>query len=329
LARISRNFRLVGIQTNNKIMFKNDIKKEFGGIILNTGCSQKCLFCRGPKPRIRGMELRKQEIEIYRNILYFKKIGINKIEISGSDPIEYNKIIELIRYLKEEGFEFVQLSTHGTRLANPSFLNKLISSGLDKLRIPIYGSNTKIHDSVTQTPGSFQHLVKGFKLLRKKNNSIDIQMSCLIVDQNKNDLVNIADFVTNELSVEDFYFSIPCINEGDLSFYIPLKNLNPYVKKLYEYVLRTNDRIKFFEIPFCVFGKLDTKHINNTILPPNLGKYNQPPPPVRTSIPDIPSYRIKKKVTMCKKCKAFNYCDGFFVNDIERFGIGNLKPVIK
>jgi len=301
-------------------------KKDTGGIILTPGCNQDCIFCGGRKRRITRVELRIQEVKVYKNLQYLKKEGIRKIEISGSDPIEYDKITELIRYIKEEGFEFVQLSTHGTRLSNSSFLDKLISSGVDKLRIPIYGSNAKIHDSVTRTPGSFNRVVKGIKLLRQKSNNINIQISCLIVQQNKNDLLNIADFVIDELGVEDFYFSIPCLGGQDISFYIPLKDISPYVRKLYNYVLKINDKIKFLEIPFCVFGKFDTIHINNMVLPPNLGKYNQPPPPVRTSIPDLPSYRVKKKVSMCKNCIAFNYCDGFFVN-IDKFGTGNLKPI--
>jgi len=307
-------------------MNKNQ-KKDIGAIILNTGCSQYCVFCRGRKPKISEAELRIQELKVYKNIRYLKREGIKKIEISGSDPIEYNQIIELIRYIKKEGYEFIQLSTHGTKLSDSSFLDKLISSGVDKLRIPIYGSSAKIHDSITRTPGSFDRVVKGIKLLKKKSSDISIMMSCLIVRQNKNDLFNIVDFVTNELRVEDFYFSIPCSRGEDLSFYIPLKDIVPYARKLYKYILKINDKIKFLEIPFCVFGKFDTIHINNMILPPNLGKYNQPPPPVRTSIPDLPSYRVKKKVPMCKNCIAFNYCDGFFANNIDKFGTGNLEPL--
>lgn len=296
-----------------------------GGIILNPYCSLHCVFCGG-RQKATERELKEQEIRVYKNLQDFKKEGVKKISISGSDPIEYDKIIELIRYIKKEGFEFVNLSTHGTKLADSHFLNKLVSSGVDKLRIPIYGSNEKIHDSVTRTPGSFKQVTTGIKNLLKKRTNIKIQISCLIVQQNKNDLFKIVDFV-DKLGVKDFYFSIPCLEEKDISFYIPLKNLGPYIKKLYDYALKINDKIQFLEIPFCVFGKFNLKNINNNVLPPNLGKYNQPPPAVRTSIPNLPSYRLKKKVDICIKCRASNFCDGFFINDINRFGIGKIKPI--
>ena len=300
-------------------------KKTFGGIILNSGCNLSCIFCGG-HPKSNDLKIKEEEMAVYNNLLDFKKDGVKKISISGSDPIEYDKIIELVKYIKQEGFEFVQLSTHGTKLANSMFSNKLIKAGVDKFRIPLYGSNAKIHDSITKTNGSFDQIIKGIKNLLNKKNNIEIQISCLIVQQNKNDLLKIVDLI-NKLGIKDFYFSIPCLTEEDCSFYIPLKDLKTHIKKLYDYALKINPQTMFLEIPFCVFGVFNLKNINNTTQPPNLGKYNQPIEKYKTSIPDLPSYRAKKKTNMCNKCKAFNHCDGFFINDINKFGIGKLQPI--
>ena len=91
-----------------------------------------------------------------------------------------------------------------------------------------------------------------------------------------------------------------------------------------------NYKVSFTEIPYCVFGYIDRARINNTCLPPNLGKYSQPPKILKTPIKDIPSYRLKRKIEMCKNCKASPFCDGFFINDIDRlFGTGDLEPLSK
>ncbi len=144
--------------------------------------------------------------------------------------------------------------------------------------------------------------------------------------QNKNDLLNIVDFIDG-LGIKNFYFSIPCIIENEEKFYVPIKNIGPYLKKLYNHALKINNEVQFLEIPFCVFGEFNLKNINNKCYPPNLGKYNQPPEKFKTSTPDLPSYRVKKKVEICDNCKAFNHCDGFFVNDIDKFGIGKIKKI--
>ena len=41
----------------------------------------------------------------------------------------------------------------------------------------------------------------------------------------------------------------------------------------------------------------------------------------------LPASRLKKKAEICKKCKASSSCDGFFVNDIVKFGTGELKAI--
>ena len=307
-------------------------KKTTGGIILNAGCSLSCVFCGGGRKRTES-EMKEQALNAYRNLKDLKEKGYEKIAISGSDPIEYEYITELIKYIKEdEGFEWVQLSTHGTRLADSSFLKKMILSGVDELRMPIYGSTAKIHDSVTQKRGSFNKIITGIKNLLKRTNRINIQISCLIMKQNTNDLLNIVDFVDG-LGIKNFYFSIPCLvphlPQDYSSFYIPIKDLSPYLKKLYKYALKVNNKIFFLEIPFCAFGKFDSEHIRNISGPPDLGKYCQPPESYKTSIPSLPSYRVKKKVKMCERCKASSQCDGFFCNDIDRYGVGKLKPIIK
>ena len=219
----------------------------------------------------------------------------------------------------------MQLSTHGKKLAEESFLNELIASGVDKLRIPIYGPNAKIHESVTQTKGSFDATLKGIKRLLERKRNIQIQISSLIVHQNKKNLAGLVDLI-KELKINDFYFSIPCVLNDDYSYYIPLKNLGPYVKKVYAYALKINHNIQFMEIPYCIFGKID-KSINNSSLPPNLGEYCQPPKNYKTSIKDLPSCRLKKRIEMRNSCKCSNFCDGFFLKDINKFGIGNLKPI--
>ena len=142
------------------------MKKEYGGIILNPYCSNYCVFCRRV-PRLSLAELKQQEINIYKNLVDLKKRGISKIEISGADPVEYPKLNSLVKYIKEIGFEFVQLSTHGKKLADKKFANALIKAGVDKFRIPLYGHIAKVHDSVTRKEGSFNATVKGIRNVLK------------------------------------------------------------------------------------------------------------------------------------------------------------------
>ncbi len=293
-------------------------------IILSPSCGNSCLFCGSPRSKSKE-EIKEEEINALKNVIDFRKQGLKGIEISGCDPIEYGKIAKLIRIIKENNFEHIMLSTHGRRLADRSFANEMIKSGVTKLRIPVYGSNSTIHDSITRASGSFEETLKGIQYILE-NSSIKIRISCLIVQQNKEDLVNIIDLV-NSLGIKDFTFSIPCIPSDEyVSHYIPIKDLGVFIKEVEQHAAKINFPLIFIEIPFCVFGESKSR-IDNKCGPPNLGKYCQPTGRYKTHIKDMPSYRLKKKVSICDHCKASGICDGFFVKDIDKFGIGDLKPV--
>ena len=301
-------------------------KKEFGGIILNPGCLNNCVFCQ-PK-RASQKEILKQEEGILKNLNDFKKQGIEKIEISGSDPIEYEKIVPLIKFIKKQGFKYVQLSTHGRQLSDPLFALAVMKAGVNRLRIPLYGSHAEIHDVVTRAKGSFRDAVKGIKWLKKYTPGVEIQVSSLVMKQNKNDLVGLVKLI-KKLKITDFYISIPMLSNKEIySCYLPLKNLTPYILKAYKFAAKIKFPIKFMEIPFCVFGfKCDL--INNSSKPPDLGKYCQPPEIHRSKIKDLPVYRLKVKADFCRHCILDKCCDGLPANDSNKYGTGKLTPVKK
>ena len=296
---------------------------KYGGIILSPYCSNLCVFCR-EIPRAGGEELRKQEISIFRNLLEFRKNGISRIEISGNDPIEYERIIPLIRLIKRMGFDFVQLSTHGKRLSDMHFLRRFILSGIDMLRIPLYGSCADIHDSVTRSRGSFRSTIQGMRNVLE-NSDIKVQVSCLVVKQNRDDLIKIIQLV-KKLGIDDFYISMPFVANGDYSYYVPMKELGAHVKGALCHARETGYPLKFMEIPCCVFGEF-SESVNNRIAPPDLGSHCQPKNEFRSHKKDWPSYRLKKKADICNSCACSAFCDGFPANDIMRYGTGNLKPI--
>jgi MoaA/NifB/PqqE/SkfB family radical SAM enzyme len=300
-----------------------DQTKEWGGVIISPCCKNNCFFCK-PKKNIDKSSLDREKINVFRNLIDFKKQGIKKIEISGCDPIEYEHILELVDYIRKLGFSEIQLSTHGRDFSDKELVKKIELAGLTKVRIPLYSSESEMHDMTTGAKGSFEEAVRGIRNLSKTK--IKIQVSALITNKNKNDLTRIADLV-KDMGVTDFYISVPLLSLGESKlFFVPLKDLKPYLKKIYNYSKKTGYDMQFFEIPYCAFGFYD-ESINNKTYPPNLGRYCQPVKIHKTNIKDMPAYRVKIKSKICKKCFCDNVCDGFLKRDIEKFGIGDLKPV--
>lgn len=297
-----------------------------GGIVITAGCINDCPFCDLPKKfRPTKTELRKQEVGIYKDLLRFKKKGYDKIDISGSDPIEYDKIIPLINYMKNIGFNEIHLSTHGRKLKDKEFVKKIVDAGLDIIRIPLYGSNAKIHNSIMQSENSFHDTITAIKNIRQIAPSLKLDINTLVMQENKEDLLNILKLALG-FEPREFSISIMYLKDAkNYPHYVPIKELSKYVDKVYNYIIENNLNIIFFDMPYCVFGNYDKRIIMPR--PPDLGKYNQPGNIFKSHIKNLPTYRLKTKVNICKECILSDKCDGFLTNDIQKFGIGQLKPI--
>lgn len=298
-------------------------RDKWGGVVLNPGCRNNCFFCRPPRTVSRN-EIDRQEKSAFANLDEFQRAGLRRIVISGSDPIEHPEIARFIERSKECGFHEVQLATHGRRLSDKRFAAEVIDSGLDSVRIPIYGPIAKIHDSITGSTGSFNETVQGILHLRSRDN-IAVYIGSLITRKNV-DFCREIIVLARDLGASRLDFSIPCIPNDDFTFYIPIKELPETVRKLHHYARIVDMHTVFLEIPYCAFG-FQSDLVFNTIRPPELGDKCQPPNEFKTETRNMPSYRVKMKVGICSGCQCFDFCDGFFKNDVEKYGVGDLEKI--
>jgi len=285
-------------------------KDKLAFIIIGTKCSNKCVFCKKTyAPPALEKELKIQEIQTYKSLISYREKGYKNISITGNDPLEYEKIVPLIKYIRKIGFDRIIFCTHGRVPKDNDIMKQLIDSGVTFIRIPIYGSNAKIHESITQTKGSFEETMNGIKSIKKLSKNISLGLITVIVQQNKKDLLNITKLALKfnpynlQIEVAHLYPGVK-----DQSFCVPYKDLGRFVKKLVDYRFRMNINIDFNDIPYCVFGA-DYDFVN---MPLNLLSHEKP----------------KGKLDMCNNCKVSYKCDGFFMNDIKKYGIGDLKPIV-
>ncbi len=302
------------------------VSNKHGGVVIGAGCINKCLFCDFPFGyRPTEEQTRKEEIGIYKDLISYRKRGYTRLDISGSDPIEYSKIIPLVRYIRRIGFLHVLLSTHGRQLNDKNFASALIDAGIGTFRIPIYGSNAEIHESIMRERGSFDDIIEGIRNIKAINPSVNLILNTLVMEQNKDDLLNILKLA---FKFEPYEFGVSVMyvkSEEQYSSYVPLKNLRKYVIPVRDYAVKNNLNVHFYDMPYCIFGSYS--EMVNMPKPPDLGQHNQPKGDFKSNIKNLPTYRLKTKAKICECCTLSRQCDGFLINDIKKFGTGNLKPV--
>lgn len=308
---------------------KTKYNTEVCSILIKTYCSNHCIFCRplGEDSRRTPEQVVQIEKEICSDIKKFREIGYESIEVSGGDPVDYDKLPELIATIRKKGFKWVRVSTHGVRLANKNFLNKLLKNRIDVFRIPLYGATAGVHDSVTRIKGSFDKTVLGIKNIKEKSKDSKLLLISLVLKQNIKELTQIFDLM-HDLGCSDLYFSPAFISNGDYSYYLPYRVQAYLFRKLVRHASRRGLFLRLRDVPFCVLG-FDNDFTENTMQPARLGEKERIPESQRTSFSDVPSYRLKMHEEICKQCDVVHKCAGFLVNDVTRYGVKGLKPIKK
>ena len=108
----------------------------------------------------------------------------------------------------EEGiFELIKLASKNdiiTSVCSNGFLideamaEKITSSGLNHLTISLDGIDEKTHDWVRGTQGSFQRVQSAIEILNKKRKGMSLFINTIILEQNLDQLVDLAKWVTGK-----------------------------------------------------------------------------------------------------------------------------------
>jgi GTP 3',8-cyclase len=146
-------------------------------------CNLRCSYCM-PKDKIKWSK--------HEDILSFEeitaivktavKLGINKIRLTGGEPLMRKNIVELVQMLASvEGIHDFAMTTNGTLLA--AFAAKLKQAGLQRVNISLDTLNAKKFRDVTQD-GNIQDVMAGI-VAAKKCGLSPIKINCVIAENSK------------------------------------------------------------------------------------------------------------------------------------------------
>lgn len=106
-----------GILIDNKFFPKKNLQSGTLRIVLTTECNYKCKYCFAEGEQ--NKQVRIIPLEKLKPILKTaKEFGINKIKLTGGEPLLYPEMEELLKYIREIDIPYVDLTT------NISLLNK-------------------------------------------------------------------------------------------------------------------------------------------------------------------------------------------------------------
>jgi len=125
-------------------------------------CNLRCVYCMPPEgvPLVHHQEIMSFE-EILLVVKTARDLGINKVRLTGGEPLVRSGIIGLVRMISAvEGIKDISMTTNGTLLAE--HVEKLVDAGLHRINISLDTLRYDRFKQITRT-GDLSDTLKGIQ----------------------------------------------------------------------------------------------------------------------------------------------------------------------
>ena len=155
---------------------------------ITDNCSAHCPMCYEQackKDDLHG------EIETLKKVVH-NAIANGRVEsflLVGGDPCEHPHLMELLRYIKEEGVKYgvntfveVLSNTHDYKDDGKPVPMEEVAKYVDKLNVTVHGETPEIHDAFNGVPGSYEHMMDNvveFIGLKSDDQSVGITVNVM------------------------------------------------------------------------------------------------------------------------------------------------------
>lgn len=165
-------------------------KIEFMWLELTSRCNLKCIHCYGSFGGCHE-ELDAMKKDSWIRILHDgAELGCSQVQFIGGEPLLANCFLDLLQCAAEKGYA-IDVFTNATLLTE-GHIDQFVEHSV-KVRVSIYGSTARIHDSITQVPGSFTRTTRALRLLHEAG--IPTSIAVVAMKANQDDLESIGSYV--------------------------------------------------------------------------------------------------------------------------------------
>ncbi len=147
---------------------------------LDSKCNQKCDFCNILAP---GVEFSLNTGYVTAMLRRMASLRSNAtVNFTGGEPTLRQDLPKLIRYGKSVGIHRMVLQTNAIRFASESYLEEVMTAGLDDALVSFHSSRPDVSDSLTGAPGTWQKTVKGIENALERG--LEITLNVVLTTEN-------------------------------------------------------------------------------------------------------------------------------------------------
>lgn len=202
-------------------------------ISLTDLCNFRCIYCLPP----RGLPVLPQcqllsRTEIVRFVKIIGRLGVNRIRLTGGEPLLRQDILEIIRSLKEiETVKDLSITTNGSRLT--PMLGPLKEAGLDRINISLDSLNPQRFCEITRSDSYRQVMDATFVAL---NAGFPVKLNMVAIKGlTPEEIIRFVKLAcTYPLEVRFLEFMPLCGGAWDQALFLPIAFIRSVVEEHFE-----------------------------------------------------------------------------------------------
>lgn len=141
--------------------------------VITDKCNYKCPFCFQPK---NNSDIDLQLLN--KNIRVCEELGVQKIDISGGEPLYFKELPKVIKKLKSHNFHLT-ISTNGSGLTSNQIWIASNANLFSRIIVSLNGYDEEHNDYLCGVKGAYSKFIAFLDLL-KKNNCGNVRINTVI-----------------------------------------------------------------------------------------------------------------------------------------------------
>lgn len=216
-----------------------NLSKSYLHISLTQKCNLGCVYCKSEN-QYYDSTFDKLTVEDYKFLIKsMAELGISKVRFSGGEPLLYQRLIELIKFAKEEcGVEDIGITTNGVLLYELAY--ELRDAGVNSVNISLDSLKEYKYKSITNG-GSLKKVLKSIEVCSKIG--LDTKINCVTIDGFNDDELYDFMLMTHYYPIDVRFREIVPMGEALKIYKQGYFNVQQFINEIDELTLVENNEI--------------------------------------------------------------------------------------
>lgn len=153
-------------------------------------CNQRCAYCAPYSEKFKSREDILSFDEITRLVSLMVSMGVEKVRLTGGEPLVRKDVTDLVSMLKDAGVKDLSMTTNAVLLER--FASTLAANGLNRINVSLDSLNPEKFRLISGD-GDIVPVLRGIEAARSLGLS-PVKINTVIMKMNEDELASIIDF---------------------------------------------------------------------------------------------------------------------------------------